>query len=240
MTSAARFIAAFNDVENHLRDVLAASPGASFKSMLDDYASQHRLPARHKTALETFARLRNAISHGRYNNGLPIADPRPDALEEIELIRDLLVSPPLALEAIYGPPGPPPPAVVALQDPISVALTLVRDHDYSQLPIYDGDLYLGLLTANTIARWLSQQFDDFDGEAVSEPVAFVHRHQEAESNVVPAVLDLTALEAIDLLTDLDDPADAIIFSPGGTLEEPPSAIAVPADLHALYRSLNFR
>jgi hypothetical protein len=121
-----------------------------------------------------------------------------------------------------------------------VALAYVRDHDYLQLPIYDGDLYLGLLTASTIARWISQQFDDFGGEAVSEPVAFVHRKQEAESNVVPGMLDLTALEAIDLLTDLDHPADAIIFSPGGTLEKLPSAIDVPADLHALYRSLNFR
>ncbi|WP_156384252.1 hypothetical protein [Marmoricola sp. Leaf446] len=240
MTSAARFIAVFNDIENHLRDALAASPRASFKSMLDDYASQHRLPARHKTALETFARLRNAISHGRYQNGLPIADPRPDTLEQIEQIRDLLLSPPLALEAIYGPVDPPAPAVVGLQDPISVALVHVRDHDYSQLPIYDGDLYLGLLTANTIARWISQQFDDFDGEAVSESVAFVHRHQEAESNVVPARLDLTALEVIDLLANLDHPANAVIFSPGGTLEEPPTAIAVPADLDALYRSLNFR
>jgi hypothetical protein len=87
----------------------------------------------------------------------------------------------------------------------------VRQFDFSQLPVYESGQYVGILTTNTIARWLVQQLVD-GGEhrnaTISEvmefrelsldppanagrplPVRFLH---EEYSEVIPGVGFLAA------------------------------------------------
>jgi hypothetical protein len=54
-----RFVAAFNDIEGHLRAVLGADEHVPFINLAREYAERKRLPRDHLAALVAFASLRN-------------------------------------------------------------------------------------------------------------------------------------------------------------------------------------
>ncbi|MEU1244073.1 hypothetical protein ABZ388_27305 [Micromonospora parva] len=61
-TLGSRFLAAFNDIEKHIRGHLKADERISFTQLAREYAEKKRLPSQHKSALVAFASLRNAIA----------------------------------------------------------------------------------------------------------------------------------------------------------------------------------
>lgn len=237
-TFGARFLSAFNDIENHVRASLGAAEHEPFGSLAPKFADRKRLPRQQRDALAAFTSLRNAISHGRYYNGQPIAEPVADVVIQIERLRDQFMSPPLALT------GHPVASVYQARpgDPISTVLAKVREYDFSQLPVYtDSGEYLGLLTTNAIARWLARQLEDPDlGLADDQAVNQVLRFAEAHEVAVHVPRDITAAEAIYRLSHggVDGrPATALIVTHGGKRSEKPLAVIVSEDLPRLNQAL---
>ena len=87
-----RFIAAFNGIEQTLREELGVPPGVYFTEVVKKARRTHIITEDIAESLFAYARLRNAISHDRYKNGEPIADPRPDVVAEIEGIRTIVTA----------------------------------------------------------------------------------------------------------------------------------------------------
>jgi CBS domain-containing protein len=233
----ARFMHAFNEIEDHVRATLGAQEHEAFANLAPKYADKKRLPRQQRDALSAFTSLRNAISHGRYYNGRPIAEPVEDVVLQIERLRDQIKSPPRALA------GHPVTAACATSsvDRISAVLAIVREHGYSQLPVYDDGHYVGLLTTNAIACWLASEFEDrglglAEDKTVADVLPFVEPHEVALH--VPR--DITAAEAIDRLSHGGPegrPATALIVTHGGKRSEKPLAVLVSEDLPRLARSL---
>lgn len=230
------FLAAFNEIEQHLRRALQRSRGVPLSKMLDDYAERYRLPPEHLHALKIFAGLRNTISHGNYYGGRPIADPVAQTVDQISRLRDLIVRPPLATECLEGREI----AVTAPHSPISGVLDVIRVHDYSQIPVYRGGAYFGLLTTNCIARWLADRLastSTFGDVNVEEIMRFAERDDRAKH----IRRSTTAAEASDyLLTPATDGSRprALIVTDTGASEEPPVAVIVDYDLPALHFALS--
>lgn len=187
-----RFLAAFNEIEDHFRRVLGAGDHADFGWMAREYVDRKHLPREFRDALSAFASLRNAISHGLYQGGRPIAEPVAEVVMQIEQIHDKLVAPPAALSVL----GTMVVRTADLDEPISVALDHVRRFDYSQLPVYDGGVYVGILTTNAIARWLAAQLAASDGLAEVEPVRRVLTFAEPHERALHVPRAITAAEAI--------------------------------------------
>src|SRR5690625_7423017 len=61
------FLAAFNDIETHLRIALDAKRSDSFWWMVDRAVDKHLLSRQQGEVLKDYGNLRNAISHGRYH-----------------------------------------------------------------------------------------------------------------------------------------------------------------------------
>ena len=186
-----RFIEAFNDIELHLRSALGAERRVGFAELARTYAVQKKIPSAQLDTLLIFASLRNAIIHGRYYEGRPIAEPIREIVEEIEQLRGQIMSPPevlTVLEAIDV-------CLVRPDDPISTVLEYVRRFDYSQLPIYDDARYLGILTTNAIARWLAQQLAE-NRKLADAPVRHVLGFSETTDRGVLVNRAITAAEAI--------------------------------------------
>lgn len=235
MTPAAEFVAAYNDIENFLRGKLNRTKKEKFYVLVDDYASRYPLPRHYQLSLSAFADLRNAISHQRYRQGRPIADPRPDTIADIQQIRDFLLAPPLAIEALDETQEL---RVLSPGASIAEALAYVNEFNYSQFPIYDGSTYVGMLTTNTIARWLAKEFNAYDDEATTTTVSEVYECRERKTDIgVYAPQDTTTPQAIELLTDTSTPAIALIFTDGADINATPVAIAVRDDLHMFHASL---
>lgn len=231
-----RFIAAFNEIEGHCRAALGADEYVGFGKLAREYVAARHLPLKHQEALLAFARLRNAISHEPYLNGRPIADPRPDIVEQIEQLRDLYFKPPTALSVL----GQREVCSVAPGQPISAALEYVRRFDYSQLPVYDGGSYAGILTTNAIARWLAAQLAATGGLAEAETVGRVLDFAEQHESAWPVARSITAADAVHLLSNGGQggkPLTALIITHSGRSTEKPLRVVVDDDLPALISAL---
>lgn len=221
------FLAAFNDIEAHLRTRLNAKRSDSFRWMVRIAEKKHLISTDQAETLDAFAELRNAISHGQYHNLKPIADPRPDTVSTIEKIRDLLIDPPVALDVL------PRQKVrsLSLDDPISQALEIVRTTEISQFPVYSGSEYVALLTTNTIARWVAADLRDnarLDASSVREVLDY------AESSDTAAFLPRTATaqEVIDVMTGPELPW-SVILTEHGKVHQKPLRIISGRDMRAL-------
>ncbi|MGV9766449.1 CBS domain-containing protein [Micromonospora tulbaghiae] len=235
-TAGSRFLAAFNDIEKHIRGILRASNGDGFAQLAREYADKKRLPAHHRSALLAFAALRNAISHERYYGGRPIAEPVEAVVQEIERLRRQLLEPPRALTAL----GSARVCVIQPDDAIGAALDHVRTLGYSQLPVYDGDSYVGVLTTNAIARWLADQLIRNTGIAEEEPVSHVLKFAEPGEEAVLVPRSITAVEAIDRLSrerQAGHLATALIVTERGRRSDTPLRLITPYDLPALTAAL---
>lgn len=109
-----------------------------------------------KDDLEEFADLRNAIVHRSRKR--PIAEPNEWVIKRIKEIATFLADPP---RITYSRPVTLEPAT-----PVHEAMDLMRRNKFSQIPVCRNGVFVGLLTTDTIARWLA------DSVANEEPVSF--------------------------------------------------------------------
>lgn len=233
----ARFFAAFNDIEQFLRQAIGAKNSDSFWWMVDRAHDKHLLSKRQAEQLKDISNLRNAIAHGRYYDDEPIATPHPQVVNQLENLQRLLTDPPSALSLL-------PHNEVATLSPdadILDALSLINKTGYSQIPIYDSGTFTALLTTNAIARWVAADLGD-DGAigaaSVSTVLAMTERKDRAE--FLPRAA--TAQEVVDALTE---PAkdgthpSAVLLTENGKPSQRPVAIATPADLAVLVDALEW-
>ena len=236
MDAGTRFLAAFNEIEDHFRKVLGADEHAEFQRMAQSYAASRHLPREQRDALSAFASLRNAISHGRYYGGRPIAEPVDAVVGQIERLRDRILTPPRALAVL----GTREVRSADVTDPVAAVLQHVQGLDYSQFPVYGHGAYVGLLTTNTIARWLAAQLSSSGGlaeaESVGRVLAFAEPHERARH--VPRTI--TAADAVFQLSSEGRPGrtvTALIITERGQPAEKPLALVVDDDLPALLKAL---
>lgn len=192
---AIEFIAVFNDIEAHMRKELQARPTDSFKWMVGLFLKKNWINEHQANQLRAYSDLRNAISHGRYRNGQPIAEPLPETVAEITALRGLLTDPPTAMDLL----GKQDVIVMRPDESIHRALKIMRKTPISQFPVYDGKKYVALLTTNTIARWVAADLDDndhLDARAISDVLDYAERGDHAV--FLPA--DATGFEVIETLT----------------------------------------
>ncbi len=232
------FLAAFNDIENHLRGVLSAKKSDGFGWMVRLAEKKHLISDTHSEALQAFADLRNAISHGTYNNYRPIAEPLPETVEQISRIRDLILDPPTAMGVLGGQQV----RLVAPGDPIRHALGVIRSTEISQFPVYDGEGYVALLTTNTIARWVAADLDDndhLDARTVAEVLDYAEHSDRA--GFLPR--GATAQEVVDAMTQPGRDGNlprAILLTEHGKPHQKPLRVVGGGDLGVLLDALDVR
>jgi CBS domain-containing protein len=134
-SNSARFLVAFNRIERRLSEIGDVEEHRSFGEKLK--AASRREPAvgHIERQLRELAELRNALVHS--DRAVPLAEPHEDIVAEIEryVTRRL--------------------ATIRDDDPVRLAVRLMRERGYTQLPVRDRQgRCIALLTGATIARWL--------------------------------------------------------------------------------------
>lgn len=231
-----RFMEAFREIERHFRTALRVDEHVAFGDLVREYVAVKHLPRQHQDVLLACGRLRNAITHEPYRDGLPIADPRLDVVEQIERLRTLYLKPRTALSIL----GQREVRSVSPGQPISVALEYVRLFDYSQMPVYDGDSYVGILTTNATARWLAAQLATNGGLAETETVGHILKFAEQHERAQHVARSITAAEAVHRLSkggQEGKPLTALIVTQSGRPIEKPLRVVVDDDLPALVSEL---
>lgn len=234
--NATAFLAAFNDIEAHLRRDLRAKPSDGFKWMVNLSHRKHRLSDAQRSALMAFSDLRNAISHGEYRDGRPIADPLPATVADAERLARNLIDPPVVLEVLPKRR----PVTVSPDDSVEKVFAVLAESTYSQFPVYEGGADRGrctaLLTTDAIAIWVAHDYGD-DGRLEAKTVADVL--EWAGSRDLPYFMPRTATVQ-DAVTALTIPGDdglvprALIITEDGSPDQKPLRVVGGADLPVLW------
>lgn len=231
VANGSRFMAAFNEIESHLKVQLRFKREDEFSRVLASMR-RGRFSTRQIDQLQDFSYLRNGIAHGKYYGSDPIADPTDKAVADIEQLRDQLIKPALVRDVI--PQGSV--QSVAPEQPLQAALRLVREQDFSQVPVYAQPTnYVGLLTTNAIARWVAANTDDEGTLAEAGTVAGALECREPAERAKLVGRFTTAVQAFNLLTDNNGgiPPVALIVTENGATSEIPLTIVTAADLGRL-------
>jgi CBS domain-containing protein len=147
-SNSARFLVAFNRIERRLSEIGDVEEHRSFGEKLK--AASRREPAvgHIERQLRELAELRNALVHS--DRAVPLAEPHEDIVAEIERYVTLLINPPQV-----GSRFARRVATIRDDDPVRLAVRLMRERGYTQLPVRDRQgRCIALLTGATIARWL--------------------------------------------------------------------------------------
>lgn len=171
-----RYLDAFNAIEKWLRTQVNSSERMDFPQLVDTVSDSNYSVRRHNAILKDLNRFRNYVVH-QHRRHKPLAVPTAEAVEQITAIRNELLSPPSLLSLAAKPVEQCCPT-----DPLGCSVKKMHDGVFSQLPVYDGQKCLGLLTAETIARWLANHLGDGAGLVEEKSIADVMKHQEDHDN----------------------------------------------------------
>lgn len=106
--------------------------------------------------------------------------------------------------------------------------------------VYDHSAYVGLLTTNTIARWLAAQLSSSGGLAEAESVGQVLAFAEPHEGARHGPRTITAADAVFQLSSegrTGRTVTALIITERGQPAEKPLALVVDDDLPALLKAL---
>jgi CBS domain-containing protein len=227
-TQTQRYNSAFRRIEHRLKVVCGAGEYLPFYKLIENAARKNSVVGQYERILRHFGSLRNVLVHERQEYAVP----NERAVLQIEAIATTLESPPKLI-----PMFSMNVATCTLTDSIGSASRTMYDRRFSQLPVVDGTGVVGLLTAETIARWLATRLQS-DGILESEPVEAVLKHREKDSTYIllgPDASIFDALASFDDALHAGSDLDAIFVTNNGSKSEGLMGILTPFDIPRLIR-----
>ncbi|MEH7336064.1 CBS domain-containing protein [Neobacillus drentensis] len=166
-----RFEVAFNQIHESLKSIVKLNDDR-FKVLLDIGARKHQIIDKYYDELKQYAKLRNSLVHDKKELGFYIAEPHEDVVKHIEWISTIFNKPNYALsiatkEVIY----------CDIEDSILFILQAIKEHGYSQYPVYQDNRCVGLLKTGDIVNWMA-------------------------GNIINTIVDLTDIKIGDILRDV--------------------------------------
>ncbi len=229
-----RFLNAFIEIEQELRLIVGADRYLSFYNLVKRASSINKTVRPFATYLKEYADLRNAIVHERID-GEPIAEPHDAAVLHLEEILDILTSPPRIEDGFLGEV-----VTCAPYDPIGYAMKRMLCESFSQFPVYRGSKFVGLLTAETVARWVADRLSCGVGLIEEESVSEVLKFTEHPENYSFIDRKATLFEVISLFEEFNRKGKtlkAVIVTNTGNKDEHPVGILTVFDLSKLYEKV---
>lgn len=211
--ASSRFLDDFAAIKKHLRKPVKGDRHVPFAGLVARAAAKDAAVRRLRDAPLELAELRNLVVHN-YSRTAPLASPSEHAVGRIEAIKEELLSPPRRHPAFARTVATCRPC-----DPVGVAARKMHEGSFSQLPVYDDGRLVGLLTAETLARWLAARLAGGLGLLEEEPVAAVLKHQEGGRDwqlLGHAATVFDALEAFEACHRSGRVLDAILLTPHGS------------------------
>ncbi len=190
-TNSGRFLKAFRSIEQHLRKVAGGGRDSGIIEIMSEATRRDPSIARHEDDLHKFRKLRNILIHGDID-GTEIAWPSDLAVERIERVKSLLMSPPRVVSVFRSK------VLTGKGDgPVGPTIRSMMEESYSQLPVYDGKHFLGLLTMETVARFMGKHLDETVRDLRLTPLREVLECAECEDAhvFIPARTRLTEVLA---------------------------------------------
>ncbi|PRX23242.1 CBS domain protein [Orenia metallireducens] len=153
MSNSNNFLNYFNKIYKFLAQSANTTTKESFVSLVKGLSKAGNWKVKnYKDDLIQFAYLRNAIVH--QSTGDIIAEPNDEIVKKISDVHILLTNPPridsLGLDKVL---------TLGIDDSVMDAVKVMYENSYSQVPVYNDEKFMDLLTSNTITRYLGSEAD---------------------------------------------------------------------------------
>lgn len=219
MSNSKRFLQVFAQIENYLRELTPKDRRINFYERVDTVGRAKPAVRRFDRDLKEFADLRNAIIH-ESSDGHVIAEPNERAVQDLERIAEIILKPPIVIPLFQT-------EVVTLNqsDAVAVAVRMMFERSISQIPITTGAMgreFVGLLTTNTVARWLGAELGGGDANLEYMTIGDVLAYTEDADNHCFLARDATLFEAIECFHRYESEGrrlDAVLITANGKSSE---------------------
>lgn len=234
MLNSDRFLDAFNTIERYVRRSARVGPTEPFVSSVHRASKSDSKVRHYRETLLEFAQLRNAIVHGPRGERV-LAEPNDCVVAEIERMAAHLTEPPKVTDFMNK-------NVITIQSsaPLSQAVRVFRDETFSQIPVYTGKRFTGLITTTAVVRWLGKQLND--SQVILEPVTVQEVLQTTgnEKRYLFMPKGANAFEVIAAFENFQRSGKrlrAVLVTDGGRQDQVLLGILTAWDLQAVYQSL---
>jgi len=235
MSNSTRFLNAFAAIEKHLRTQLRVDRSVPFYRLVDEAALRSPVVRRHMDDLKEFADLRNAIVHERKGNEA-IAEPHGSVTTDLERLAEVIGNPPRVLPAFQKVVQ-----TVSQDARIVDALKYVYPRNLSQVPVTSGQRTVGLLTTNTLSRWLASQASvglaDLTEHTIEDALAYTE-HQGNWMLVSRHTQLADVVDEFDRAEAAGRRLDAVLITNAGKATEQLLGIITIHDMPKLLRQLS--
>lgn len=149
-----RFMEIYNELDFHMRNILNKPDGHAHAAMLDEMAKKNKVVNKHLADLKMYAKLRNAIVHNPYKNESdPIAEPHHNIVEKYEHLKDKILHPPKALDAVAVKEV----FTTTLNARVSDVIARMNKNSFSHVPVMDQGRMIGVFSENTVFSYLVER-----------------------------------------------------------------------------------
>jgi CBS domain-containing protein len=234
MSNSAKFLNAFAAVEKLLRNLSGADRHVPFYQLVDAAALRSAAVGRHREDLREYADLRNAITHER-RGGEAIAEPHDSVVSDLQRLAAALANPPRVLPTFAKQVH-----TVHVSDPIDKALAFFFPRNFSQVPVVSDGRVVGLLTTNTVSRWLAAQVKREIVDLTEHTVADALKLTEYEGSwrlMARTTLLADVVSAFDAAENAGRRLDAILLTHSGRSSESLMGIVTIHDMPKVLREL---
>ncbi|MBO5345181.1 MAG: CBS domain-containing protein [Clostridia bacterium] len=223
--NATRFIAAYNRLDQGLRDIYSIKRTLTFSDMIRKVASVNTVVSKFEEDLIDYGRLRNAIVH-RSGDEI-IAEPHIEVVEKLEKIARIINTPPKVIECLR------PRKVFTVDGDTSlrqVGLEMAKS-GYSVVPVYISGTLVGVINRKMIIDGIGkfiEQGRDID-DSINEPVSKCLDIFNETSHYEVAPIGLT-IETLMYMFQQNRKLSSVILTENGNYTEPAKVVIVSADL----------
>ena len=224
-SSARRFIAAYNRLDQGLRDIYSIKRTLNFADMIRKVASVNTVVAKFEEDLIDYGRLRNAIVHKSGDE--IIAEPNIEVVEKLEKIARIINTPPKVIDCLR-----PRKVFTASGDtPLKEVIREMKANGYSVVPVYISQTLVGVINRKMIVEGIGKFIEenrDID-DAIKLPVAqsLDIFNETNHYEVAPASITIANLL---YMFQQNRKLSSVILTENGNFNEPARAVLVSADL----------
>lgn len=221
---ATRFIAAYNRLDQGLREIYSIKRTLTYSDMIRKVATVNTVVAKFEEELIDYGRLRNAIVHKSSDE--IIAEPNLDVVEKLEKIARLINTPPKVIDCLR----PRKVFCVDGDTPLKDVVQEMSRSGYSIVPVYISGTLVGVINRKMIidglARFIVQKQDIDD--AMNSPVSNCLDifNETSHYEVAPATM---TIENLLYMYQQNRKLSSIILTENGNYTEPAKMVIVTAD-----------
>lgn len=232
-----RFLDAFNSIEKYLRRLSGSDQKKTFYVLVDEGARKNAAVRNYAVDLKEFGDLRNAIVHESTDNHV-LAEPNDASVQKIERIAQLISQPPALRNFINS-------KIYTLDtdESVGAAVHALFVNEFSQAPVFNKGEFFGLLTANTITRWLGANVSDEIFSLEETKLSKVLEYTEDLNHVLFIRVDLTVFEVLELFhkfTEKGKRLEAILITQSGKPTESILGMLTIWDLPRLQKAVEIK